>query len=79
VHVRAVAYTPSGTLWFAAPQFVGCREAPGAWRLFTGTDGLPFNYFTCMAAGSKGHCQRSPSPRQLTGSRGEGASQRITA
>ncbi len=54
VDVRAVAYDPSGVLWFAAPQGVGCRAPDGAWRLFTGENGLPFNDFTCLAAGPKG-------------------------
>lgn len=49
--VRAVTYDSLGQLWFAAPQGVGCRMADGNWRLYTGSDGLPFNDFTCMAAG----------------------------
>ncbi len=52
--VRAVAYDASGTLWFAAPQGVGFRISEEEWRLFTGAEGLPYNDFTCMAAGSKG-------------------------
>lgn len=54
IDVRAVAYDASGQLWFAAPQGVGCRGLDGKWRLYTGQDGLPFNDFTCMAAGPKG-------------------------
>ncbi len=54
VDVRAVAYDATGQLWFAAPQGVGCRISPTDWKLFTGADGLPYNDFTCMAAGSKG-------------------------
>lgn len=54
VDVRAVAYDASGALWFAAPQGVGCRVSAEEWKLFTGADGLPFNDFTCMAAGPKG-------------------------
>lgn len=50
--VRAVAYDPSGTLWFASPQGVGFRISEEEWRLFTGADGLPFNDFTCMASGT---------------------------
>jgi hypothetical protein len=49
--VRAVAFDGSGQLWFAAPQGVGCRLACGQWRLYTGSEGLPYNDFTCMAAG----------------------------
>ncbi|MBX7259653.1 MAG: hypothetical protein K1Y02_25075 [Candidatus Hydrogenedentes bacterium] len=51
VDVRAVAYDASGRLWFAAPQGVGCRVSKADWLLFTGVDGLPYNDFTCMAAG----------------------------
>lgn len=51
VDVRAVAYDRQGRLWFAAPQGVGYRESAEGWKLFTGKEGLPFNDFTCMAAG----------------------------
>ncbi|GMW02402.1 MAG: hypothetical protein AMXMBFR84_35380 [Candidatus Hydrogenedentota bacterium] len=51
VDVRAVAYEPEGALWFASPQGVGRRDLSGAWTLFTATEGLPFNDFTCMASG----------------------------
>lgn len=54
VDVRAVAFDASGKLWFAAPQGVGCRESEEEWALFTGADGLPYNDFTCMAAGCQG-------------------------
>ncbi len=54
VDVRAVAYDRDGHLWFACPQGVGYRVKENEWRLFTGKDGLPFNDFTCMAAGPKG-------------------------
>lgn len=54
VDVRAAAYDKDGRLWFAAPQGVGCRMAEGEWRLFTGDEGLPYNDFTCMAAGPSG-------------------------
>lgn len=52
--VRGVTYDTLGQLWFAAPQGVGCRLADGKWRLFTGADGLPYNDFTCIAAGPQG-------------------------
>ena len=52
--VRAVVFDADGKLWFACPQGVGYRVAEGDWRLFTGADGLPYNDFTCMAAGAKG-------------------------
>lgn len=54
IDVRAVAYDDSGRLWFAAPQGAGCRVSEDDWLLFTGTEGLPYNDFTCMAAGPGG-------------------------
>ncbi len=54
VDVRAVTYDSGGRLWFASPQGVGCRVANDDWHLFTGADGLPYNDFTCMAAGPTG-------------------------
>ncbi len=54
IDVRAVAYDAQGRLWFAAPHGVGCRETEKDWRLFTGADGLPYNDFTCIAAGRDG-------------------------
>jgi hypothetical protein len=54
VDVRAVTYDASGRLWFAAVQGVGYRISDGEWQLFTGADGLPYNDFTCIAAGPKG-------------------------
>lgn len=54
IDVRAVVYDAAGRLWFACPQGVGCRVGPDAWKLFTGAEGLPFNDFTCMAAGPGG-------------------------
>lgn len=53
VDVRAVAYDATGALWFASPQGVGRRVSDEDWVLFTGADGLPFNDFTCMAAGPR--------------------------
>ncbi len=54
VDVRAVTYDEADRLWFASPQGVGFRTADDQWRLFTGADGLPYNDFTCMAAGPEG-------------------------
>ena len=51
VDVRGVAYDTQARLWFAAPQGVGCRLPDGQWQIFTGQEGLPFNDFTCIAAG----------------------------
>ncbi len=50
--VRGVAYDTRGRLWFASPQGAGCLDRD--WRLFTGTDGLPYNDFTTMEAGENG-------------------------
>ena len=52
--VRAVAYDLRGQLWFACPQGVGVRSVNRQWTLLTGADGLPYNDFTCIAAGKKG-------------------------
>jgi hypothetical protein len=52
VDVRGVAYDSKGRLWFASPQGVGRYD--GEWTLFTGAEGLPFNDFTCVAAGNDG-------------------------
>ncbi len=55
--VRAVAYDRRGRLWFASPQGAGCREgdgdgdSDGAWKLYTGFDGLPYDDFTSLAGG----------------------------
>lgn len=54
VDVRVVTFDEEGQLWFAAPQGVGVRRLDGGWQLFTGADGLPFNDFTCAAAGPDG-------------------------
>ncbi len=54
VDVRAVGYAEDGRLWFAAPQGVGCRVSDTEWQLYSGQDGLPFNDFTCLAAGPDG-------------------------
>ncbi len=51
--VRAVAYDAGGRLWFGSPQGAGCLEG-GQWKLFTGSDGLPFDDFISMAAGEPG-------------------------
>ena len=43
----------NGTLWFASPQGVGSFDGEN-WTLYTGTEGLPYNKFTCVAAGGDG-------------------------
>jgi len=51
--VRGVAFDKEGGLWFASPQGVG-RLAGGAWTLYTGYEGLPYDDFTAVAAGEPG-------------------------
>jgi hypothetical protein len=50
--VRSVVFDSEGRLWFASPQGAGCLS--GGWTLYTGREGLPYNDFTCMAAGADG-------------------------
>ena len=52
INVRGVAFDTRGRLWFASPQGVGRLDED--WTLFTGTEGLPYNDFTTMAAGEDG-------------------------
>jgi hypothetical protein len=40
-------------VWFGAKNGVGRRDASG-WKLFTGKEGLPYDHFTCAAAGEPG-------------------------
>ncbi len=51
---RGVAFDRSGRLWFCCPQGVGVLDGEGAWRLFTGREGLPHNDFTTAASGEEG-------------------------
>ena len=48
-----VAVDGLNRLWFCCDQGVGCLE-DGNWTLYTGADGLPYDEFTSMAAGSDG-------------------------
>lgn len=50
--IKAVAFDPSGRLWFGSPQGVGCFD--GEWTLYTGAEGLPYNDFTGAACGPNG-------------------------
>lgn len=52
--VRGVAYDAAGRLWFATRAGVGCRAMDGTWSFYTGHEGLPYNDFTCCAAGADG-------------------------
>jgi sugar lactone lactonase YvrE len=51
--VRGVAFDSDGQLWFAALAGVACQTADG-WKFYTGPEGLPYNDFTCAAAGPDG-------------------------
>ena len=51
--VRAVAYDRLGRFLFGCPQGVGMYDGK-QWTLYTGEEGLPFNGFTCAAAGEEG-------------------------
>ncbi len=51
--VRGVAFDSEGQLWFATLAGVGCETHEG-WKFYTGQDGLPYNDFTCAAAGPDG-------------------------
>ncbi|MBN1464644.1 hypothetical protein JXA02_02705 [candidate division KSB1 bacterium] len=49
-NVRGVTFDAAGKAWFASSQGVGCFDGV-RWRLYTGSEGLPYNGFTCIAAG----------------------------
>jgi hypothetical protein len=51
--VRAVTFDSRDRLWFASPQGVGCLDGT-SWTLYTGSDGLPYDDFTSIAAGPDG-------------------------
>lgn len=51
--VLGTAFDSQGQLWFATKAGVGCRTA-GGWRFFEGKDGLPWNDFTSLTAGTDG-------------------------
>ena len=51
--VRAVTFDAEGRLWFASVQGVGCLDGE-AWTLYAGSDGLPYNDFTCAAVAPDG-------------------------
>lgn len=48
--VRGAAFDHSGNLWFASPQGAGVRIGD-SWKLYDGSNGLPYDDFTCVAAG----------------------------
>lgn len=51
--VRGVAIDAEGCLWFATLAGAA-RQGQDGWEFFTGEEGLPYNDFTCMAAGKDG-------------------------
>jgi len=52
-NVSALVTDSKGRLWFGSEEGVGCLEGQ-TWKLFTGKEGLPYNKFTCAAAGPNG-------------------------
>ena len=52
-NVKALTVDSNGDLWFGAEQGVGLLKT-GKWQLFSGKEGLPYNHFTCAAAGPDG-------------------------
>ncbi len=51
--VRGVAVDNKEREWFATLAGVGCHDGE-EWSFYTGAEGLPYNDFTCMAAGGDG-------------------------
>lgn len=51
--VRGVAFDHGNHLWFATPAGV-VQVRPDEARFYTGAEGLPYNDFTCVAAGPGG-------------------------
>ncbi|WP_419211313.1 two-component regulator propeller domain-containing protein [Maribacter sp. X9] len=52
-NVAALIVDSKGILWFGSREGIG-KYTNGKWRLFTGKEGVPFNKFTCAAAGQNG-------------------------
>jgi hypothetical protein len=52
-NVSALVVDSEGNLWFGAEQGVG-RFNGKSWKLYAGKNGLPYNNFTCAAAGPNG-------------------------
>lgn len=51
--VLAVTFDAKGRLWFGVKAGLACRDGE-SWRFYRGADGLPYNEFTCAAAGPNG-------------------------
>ncbi|CAG4999969.1 hypothetical protein DYBT9275_02356 [Dyadobacter sp. CECT 9275] len=52
-NVSALVTDSKGRLWFGSEEGVGYLDGK-SWKLFTGKEGLPYNKFTCAAAGEDG-------------------------
>lgn len=51
--LRGAVFDSRGRLWFASPQGAGVLDGD-RWTLYTGAEGLPYDDFTCIAAGENG-------------------------
>ncbi len=51
--VAALVVDAKGRLWFGAREGVGCKTN-NQWKLFTGSEELPYTSFTCASAGPNG-------------------------
>lgn len=51
--VLVVVFDVKDRLWFGVKAGVACRDGE-TWRFYRGGDGLPYNEFTCAAAGPDG-------------------------
>ena len=52
-NVNVLQTDSKGRLWFGSNEGVGYFKN-GKWKLFTGKEGLPFKYFTCIAGAPDG-------------------------
>jgi hypothetical protein len=53
VEILATTVDSNGQRWFGCKAGVGCQTKEG-WKFYEGKDGLPWNEFTCAAAGRDG-------------------------
>ncbi|MBI2433356.1 MAG: hypothetical protein HYV26_10835 [Candidatus Hydrogenedentes bacterium] len=51
--VRGITFDSAGQLWFCTLAGAACRIGEN-WKFYEGTDGLPFNDFTCAQSGPDG-------------------------
>lgn len=52
-NVLGTTFDSQGRLWFATKAGAGCKTQD-TWKFYTPAEGLPYNDFTCMAAGGDG-------------------------